>query len=105
VVVVEGVFDYLSALIAWPELLVLGADGAALIPHIAKIVAPAVASAARRLFLVPHDDDAGCRACVAAGREAVIAGLRLDQHLFVLGLGLHGDLNDAFRAGAVPDAR
>jgi hypothetical protein len=104
-VLVEGVFDYLSAVTLWPDLLVLGADGASLLPHMARAVAPAIAAAGRRLLLVPHKDTAGSRANVAAGKEAITAGLRLQSTLVILNVGPHGDLNDALRGGTVPDVR
>jgi len=102
VVIVEGVFDYLSARLAWPHLHVLGADGAMLVPRIAKLVADIVRQAGKRLLLVPHADRAGHDACVKAGGLALRAGMRLDHDLHIVDLGRHADLNDALRAGGVP---
>jgi len=103
VVLVEGVADYLTATLLWPQRLVLGADGAGLLAKIVRFVGPPIAAAGRQLFLIPHADDAGERFNVAAGQAAVQAGLRAGNTLQFVDLGPHKDLNDAHCAGAVPD--
>jgi hypothetical protein len=101
VVVVEGVFDYLTAAHLWPDKLVIGADGAALLPKIGALVAPAVRDAGARLLLVPHSDDAGYLHGRATCGQIVRAGLPIDRVRFI-DIGYHNDLNDAFVAGEVP---
>lgn len=103
VVLVEGVIDALTARQAWPNALVFGANGAG---NLAKIVRAAIARirlARARLVLVPHDDEAGIRAMVAAGTLAQGAGLELEKTLFVVELPAK-DLNDAWQQGWRPEA-
>jgi hypothetical protein len=102
VVLVEGLFDSLTARIAWPDAVVLGAHGAGNIERIARAAAPRVKLAGTRLVLVPHSDEAGATAMAAAGLAAHAAGLRLrGGTLVVVDCGAK-DLNDAWRAGWRP---
>lgn len=55
VVITEGVMDTLTACLAWPDALVLGAHGAGELPHVAT-TARAVARAGGDLNFVPHND-------------------------------------------------
>ncbi len=101
VVLVEGVFDALTARIAWPSAVVLGAHGAGNLPGIAEAAARRIAVARTRLLLVPHADEAGERAMIAAGRIAIAAGLQLSASLVVIDCGAK-DLNDGWCAGWRP---
>jgi hypothetical protein len=94
VVVVEGVFDALTARLAWPDAVVLGAHGASRLPQVAEAAA---ARKPRRMLLVPHDDLAGRRA--TADARAGVEALGLSFELVQLG---SKDLNDAWRAGWRP---
>jgi hypothetical protein len=103
VVLVEGLFDALTARLAWPDAVVLGAHGASNIPKIAAAAARRIAFAKTRLTLVPHDDEAGAAAMEQAGRLALDAGLRFGRTLLVAELVPDAnDLNDAWRAGWRP---
>lgn len=102
VVVVEGVFDALTARLAWPSAVVLGAHGAGNLPKVAAAAATPVRARGGRLLLVPHADDAGERFAVTAGRAALAGGMRLHHDLIVVDLGGEKDLNDAWRAGWRP---
>lgn len=102
VVLVEGMFDALTARLAWPAAVVLGAHGANNLPKIAAAAAKRIKLAHARLLLVPHNDAAGVKAMTAAGRAAMAAGLRLDRELVVVDVGHVKDLNDAWRAGWRP---
>jgi hypothetical protein len=98
VVLVEGLFDALTARLAWPRAVVLGAHGGGNVPRIAAAAARRIALARARLLLVPHDDEAGERTMIAAGRAALAAGLAMGSTLDVIDCGSK-DLNDAWLAG------
>ena len=101
VMLVEGVFDALTALQLWPDRVIVGAHGAGRLPAIAAAIAPRIVEAAGTLWLVPHRDDTGERWTVRAGEVALAAGLSVDHTLRILELE-HKDLNDAHRAGWKP---
>lgn len=101
VMLVEGVFDALTAVLLWPDRVVLGAHGAGRLPAIAAAVSPRIAADHGTLVLVPHDDETGERWAVRAGEVALTVGLVMDATLRVLEL-RHKDLNDALRAGWKP---
>jgi hypothetical protein len=100
-VLVEGVFDYLTAVQAWPDKLVLGADGAALLAKTAAAVASAARAADVRVLLVPHNDNAGYDHGYKACATLVRAGVRTER-IRLVDVGHHKDLNDALVAGEVP---
>jgi hypothetical protein len=101
-IVVEGVADALTAALAWPRAVVLGAHGADNLPAVTRAAARAVVAARTRLLLVPHDDDTGHSRAGAAGRIAIEAGLSIGAG--TLAIVKHGakDLNDAWRDGWRP---
>lgn len=101
-VITEGLFDSLTARLAWPDAVVLGAHGAGNVPKIAAAAVPRIKLARSRLLLVPHDDVAGAAAMTAAGRLALAAGLQLHKDLLVLDDIAEPDLNDAWCAGWRP---
>lgn len=104
VVITEGVFDTITAAIAWPGALVLGAHGAANLPKIARLAAPAAREAKTRLFIVPHEDKRGYFSALEAAQIAMAAGLSRKQGtLCVVSVGAK-DLNDAWRRGWRPAA-
>jgi len=100
-VITEGVIDTLTACLAWPSALVLGAHGAGRLALIAKVVAPLVRAHRAQLLLVPHDDAAGGKALVEAVDEATNAWLTKGADLTVIDLP-HKDLNEAWQAGWRP---
>lgn len=97
VVLVEGMFDALSALSIWPDVVVLGAHGAGNVAKLGLHAARRASLAGGRLILVPHADTAGQNAMRDAGVAAVGVGLRLRRDLFVLQLDTK-DLNDSLQA-------
>ncbi len=101
VVLAEGVTDSLTAVLAWPRAVVLGAHGAGMLAKIAAAAAPAVRAASGRLLIVPHADQVGQDAAVAAAAHALDAGLSIGRDLDVLELG-GLDLNEAWCAGWRP---
>lgn len=104
VIITEGLADTLTAISVWPFAIVLGAHGADNLPAIAAVAAARVHGVRGRLLLVPHADDAGERAAIAAGRAALAAGLRLDRDLLVVDLDGANDLNEAWCGDWRPDA-
>lgn len=100
VVLVEGVIDYLTAVVRFPTHLVLGAEGADLLAGVVRVISPAIAAAGRTLTLVPHRDAAGTAALAAALAAAAAAGLVRDRDLQVLDVAPHKDLNEAHVAEA-----
>lgn len=84
VVLVEGVFDYLTARQMFPAQLVLGVDGGDLLAGVVRQIATAIHGAGRSLLLVPHNDAAGEKSVGAAVVVAVGAGLRLGRGLQIL---------------------
>lgn len=101
VVLVEGVVDALTALQAWPDSIVLGANGAGNVPKVAEAAITRIKLAATNLLLVPHDDEPGIRAMTQAGQTAMAAGLELDEALSVVNLPAP-DLNAAWSEGWRP---
>jgi hypothetical protein len=101
VVLVEGVFDALTARLAWPEHVVLGAHGAGRIPTIAAAAVKRCRVARVSLLLVPHADEAGTQNMIAAGRLALAAGLTYGRSLHVIDPEAL-DLNDAWCRGWRP---
>lgn len=104
VVLTEGVVDTMTAMLAFPGAIVLGAHGAEQLPKIAKVAAPAAVAARTRLRLVPHRDKAGRDAAVRAGDLAIKAGLSIRKGTLVIVKHGAQDLNDAWRAGWRPCA-
>jgi len=99
IVIVEGVCDWLSGRVLWPERLVLGAHGAGRLPDIALFVGTRAASAQRGLLFVPHRDDTGIRQVDKAIDMAFEAGMP-SEDVEVLDVGApHNDLNDLVRGG------
>lgn len=99
VVIVEGVFDSLTARILWPDSIVLGAHGAGNLGKIATAALPLIVAGKTSLTIVPHADNAGIKTMLDVGTQAIQAGLR--QHnrtLMIINHG-HKDLNDAWQAG------
>lgn len=103
VVLVEGVMDAFTARIAWPDAVVLGANGAGNLVKVAKNAIARILLAKTRLVLVPHDDEKGVRGMTAAGQIALAAGLELERTLRIEPLPAK-DLNDAWCAGWRPGA-
>lgn len=104
VVVAEGVIDTLTAALAWPHAVVLGAHGASNVAPICAAAAPRVKAAGGRLFLVPDTDAVGREAARLGLQAARKAGLRLNRELVQIDLGEHADLNAAWCAGWRPPA-
>jgi hypothetical protein len=104
VTVVEGVVDAITATLAWPHDIVLGAHGACNLPAIAQLAAPATRRARRRMRIVPHADRVGFEAALEMIDHAHRAGLTLkDGSLEIVQLGAK-DLNDAWQQGWRPAA-
>lgn len=104
VVLTEGVMDSITARIAWPTAIVLGAHGADNLPKIARAAARAVVDVATRMLVVPHADRRGYEMARAACVFAVEAGLSLKRGTFVILKTGAKDLNDAWRGGWRPSA-
>lgn len=102
VIVTEGLADTLTAALAWPDAVVLGAHGAGNLPTVVRVAAPAVVRHGTRLLLVPHNDRAGRGASVDAGRAAVEAGLSISGGTMAVIRHGEKDLNDAWRHGWRP---
>lgn len=104
VYVTEGIFDALTGAVVWPGSVVLGATGTGRLPFVAELAAPYVLAHGGTMHLVPHADDSGAgrTAAIKAGVAASAAGLVLGKTLFVVRLGGHKDLNDAWCAGWRP---
>jgi hypothetical protein len=98
-VVVEGMTDALTAMLAFPGCVVFGAHSSAQLANVTAAVAPIIRGVSGWLLLVPHFDDDGISAGRAARRGAEAAGLVLDRDLHLVDLGAHNDLSDAWRAG------
>lgn len=106
VVIVEGFFDYLSALEISPSRLVLGAHGCANLGYVAEVAARLVVGTGRSIVLVGHEDEAGRSAMAAATKSAIAAGLPEDAiNEYQVGSGCN-DLNDQLlrRAKAAANA-
>lgn len=109
VVVTEGVIDTLTACLAWPGAIVLGAHGVSRYTMIVGAVAPLVVARSGELLLVGHDDQVGRDALDASMKLAIEAGLvTLDAggepmcSVRAVAIGGAKDLNDAWRAGWRP---
>jgi len=104
VIVTEGVVDSLTALVAWPGAIVLGAHGAGNMGKVTHGAALKAAMCGAKLAVVPHDDRAGYKAASAATDAALAAGLSIVRGTF--SFIKHGakDLNDAWCAGWRPSA-
>jgi hypothetical protein len=86
--------------LAFPGCVVVGANGAARMPHVAAAIAPRLVAARGWLLIVPHADggtgeDWAAKAVIAAEQ----AGLKLDESIHLVDLGAHKDLADAVQAG------
>lgn len=101
VVIVEGVMDALTARLAWPRAVVLGANGAGNLAGVASSAIARIKLARTRLFLVPHDDEPGVSAMTSAGSIALGAGLQIGAQLRVINFS-DPDLNAAWCAGWRP---
>ena len=98
VILTEGVFDTLAAMLIRPTALVLGAHGAGRLEKIANAIAPKVAAINGTLFVVPHaDGGTGEREMAKAVRAAVRAGLAVDESLVLVDVAPHKDLAEAVR--------
>lgn len=98
-VIVEGWADSLTAAIAFRgDCRVLGVHGASNMERVAKAAAPRVLALGGRMYVVPHNDNAGEKATEDAVEAALGAGLAWRDSLRVVNLGEHKDLNDAWRA-------
>lgn len=99
VVITEGVMDSITARIAWPSAIVLGAHGAGNLPKVVAVAAPEVVRTGSRMFLASHRDRRGFEVAQEAIGIAISAGLspRKGSLRFVK----HGekDLNDAWGLG------
>lgn len=104
VVFVEGVMDALTARIAWPDAIILGAHGAGNLPKIARVAMPVIAIAKARLLIVPHQDERGFAVALEAATLAVEAGLSIRRGSLVVVKTDEKDLNDAWRHGWRPAA-
>ena len=117
VVLTEGVVDTLTACLAWPDALVLGAHGAAEMPKIARAVAPRVASCGGELLICGHNDpdqkhgaagvgqqraDEAMQLAIEAGLVGTNAGGEPITRVKHVAFGAHKDLNDAYVAGWRP---
>lgn len=101
VVLVEGVVDALTAVLAWPQAVVLGANGAGNLAKIARAAITRIKLAQVRFLMVPHDDEPGIKATCAAARIATAAGLELERTLVLVELPAP-DLNAAWCTGWRP---
>jgi hypothetical protein len=94
VVLTEGVFDALTARLAWPGAVVLGAHGAG---NLARLADAAAARGPASLRAIPHADEAGRRHMEAARQAVAARGGRLE----LVGLDTK-DLNAAWCVGWRP---
>jgi hypothetical protein len=101
VIVAEGIADTITALVAWPHAVVLGANGTGPLPTLIDEIAKRVVRARCRMFLVPHADERrqGEIAMAAGIERAIHAGLRLGYDVIIVDLGTEKDLNDAWCTG------
>lgn len=97
VMLVEGVCDWMSARVLWPDRLILGAHGAKRLADITRSIAPALVERRRTLCFVPHQDRTGRRETIRAMHAAMDAGKPADS-LSVFDVGdRSNDLNDYLR--------
>lgn len=101
IVAIEGVADALTARLAWPDAVVLGANGAGNVPKIVGEMIVRAKLCAAQIVLVPHDDEPGEMSAIKAGKIAIAAGFELGESLHVVSLPAK-DLNDAWRMGWRP---
>lgn len=104
VVLVEGVFDSITARIAWQHSIVLGVHCGGNLAKVAVDAVPAVVHVGTRLLIVPHQDKAGFREAEAAGAIAISAGLSIGKGTLQVIKHPKKDLNDAWRSGWRPSA-
>jgi phage/plasmid primase-like uncharacterized protein len=98
-VLVEGVFDAITATLMWPHDIVLGAHGAGNLAKVAQVAAPRCRDLGARLLIVPHNDTAGYTESRKAARAAIDAGLSLREGSLAIVHTGSKDLNDAWNAG------
>lgn len=96
-VALEGAADTLTAAIAWPGAVPLGAHGCDNLPAVVEVAARRCAAVGARMAIVPHNDEPGRRVAAMAIERARRAGIEPEMVE-------HGakDLNDAWRAGWRP---
>lgn len=104
VVIVEGVFDSITARLAWPEARIVGTHCGGNLAKVASFAVPAVIKAKARLLVVPHQDKAGYREATAACAIAIDAGLSIARGTLRIVKHPEKDLNDAWRLGWRPSA-
>lgn len=104
VVVTEGIADTITALAAWPEAVVLGANGVGPMPNVVGLAAQRAKKHRGRLYVVAHADKhrQGETAVIPCTRAALDAGLRIESDLILVDLGNANDLNDAWISGWRP---
>ncbi len=101
VCVAEGMFDTLTAIVAWSDAVVLGANGAGNFANVVSAAAARMRDHQSQLVLVVDGDATGERAALEAidsARKAGISGRRIE----IAELGNHHDLNSAWQAGWRP---
>lgn len=109
-VVTEGVIDSLTAALAWPDAVILGAHGAGNYATIVAYASRFLHERRGRLLLPAHHDRAGEAALDDAMHCALEAGMvcadiagEPEARVHVVNFGAeHNDLNDAWRAGWRP---
>ena len=92
----------MSAVLAWPSAVVLGAQSAGRYADVARLAAPRVRLAGGRILLCVDDDDSGIKAGEAAIAACRGTGLDFARALVVVDLRAHHDLSDAYAAGWRP---
>lgn len=98
-VVLEGVFDSITARLAWHHAAILGAHAAGNLPKVVQVAAPIVVAKRGRMLIVPHRDRRGLEVAREAGVIAIEAGLSLRKGTLAIVDHGHKDLNDAWKAG------
>jgi hypothetical protein len=101
VVICEGVVDSLTALVAWPGAIVLGAQSVSQVPTIARIAARIVSAARGRLIVVPDADEAGAQSRAKTLDSIRDCGLPSESFQLV-DVSPWKDLNEAWSAGWRP---
>ncbi|MCX5746731.1 MAG: hypothetical protein NT062_30015 [Proteobacteria bacterium] len=101
-VITEGITDTLTAVIAWPNGLAIGAHSAGQLGALVAAAAPRVKACGGRLLLVPDRDARGEAAAKVAIPIALEAGLRINETLIIVDVKPHKDLNEALVAGWKP---
>ena len=102
VVITEGFADTITATLAWPGAVPLGAHGADNLVAVVRVAARRCMEVGARLLIVPHDDPRGRAAELDAAQAAATSGLSLRTGS--MAVIKHGakDLNDAWRGGWRP---